>query len=130
MVPACSSGTLTSVLPHRNAMPQTQVMTSHPITVYRHGTNLSLCYTLMRNVILEYTTTHFNVLGQSQFGNPSQTFHTHTSEQSTLWCWLGLEPGTCSVRIHYAFCSPSADSKGMNRKSRVLLYPQFLSGAA
>ena len=43
-VPACSSGTLTNLLPHRNAMPQTQDMTPHPVTVYRHGANLSLCY--------------------------------------------------------------------------------------
>ena len=27
MVPACSNGTLTNVLPHRNAIPQTQDMT-------------------------------------------------------------------------------------------------------
>ena len=37
MGPACRSGTLTNVLPHRNAMPQTQDMTPHPITLYRHG---------------------------------------------------------------------------------------------
>ena len=30
-VPACSSGTLTNVLPHRHAMPQTQDMTPHSI---------------------------------------------------------------------------------------------------
>ena len=30
IVPACSSSTLTNVLPHRNAMPQTQDMTPHP----------------------------------------------------------------------------------------------------
>ena len=47
IVPACSSGTLTNVLPHRNAMPQTQDMTPHPVTVYRHGVHLSLCYPLM-----------------------------------------------------------------------------------
>ena len=33
-VPACSSFTLTNVLPHRNVMPQTQDMTPHPVTVY------------------------------------------------------------------------------------------------
>ena len=52
-VPACSSGTLTNVLPHRNAMPQTQDTTPHPVTVYRHGADLSLCYPLMWNVTLE-----------------------------------------------------------------------------
>ena len=31
-VSACSSGTLTNVLPHRNAMQQTQDMTPHPVT--------------------------------------------------------------------------------------------------
>ena len=34
----CSSDTLTNVLQHRNAMPQTQDMTPHPVTVYRHRT--------------------------------------------------------------------------------------------
>ena len=71
-----SSGTLTNVLPHRNAMPQTQDTTPHPVTVYRHGANLSLCYPSMWNVTLEYTATHFNVLGDPR---PS----THTSERST-----------------------------------------------
>ena len=32
-VPACSSGTLTNMLPHKNAMPQTQDMTQHPVTL-------------------------------------------------------------------------------------------------
>ena len=31
-LPACSSGTLTNVLPYRNVMPQTQDMTPHPVT--------------------------------------------------------------------------------------------------
>ena len=75
-VPACSSGTLTNVLLHRNAMPQTQDMTPHPVTVYRHRTDLTY-YPSMWNITLEYTTTHFNVLGQIRSGNHSQTFHTH-----------------------------------------------------
>ena len=54
-VPVCSSGTLTNVLPHRNAMPQTQDMTPHPVTVYRHGADMLLCYPLMWNVTLEYS---------------------------------------------------------------------------
>ena len=41
-VPACSSGNLTSVLPHRNPH----------VTLYRHRTNLSLCYPCMWNVTL------------------------------------------------------------------------------
>ena len=76
MVPACRSGTLTNVLPHWYVMLLIQDMTSHPVTVYRHRANLSLCYPFMWNVTLEYTTTHFNVLGQTRFGNPSPTFHT------------------------------------------------------
>ena len=60
-VPACRSSTLTNVLPHWNAMPQTQDMTSHPVTVYRHRADLSLYYPLMWNVTLEYTTTQFNL---------------------------------------------------------------------
>ena len=76
-VPVCSSGTLTNVLPHRNAMPQTQDMTPHPVTVYRHVAVLSLCYPLMCNVTLEYTATHFTVLGKTRSANPSPTFHTH-----------------------------------------------------
>ena len=81
MVPACSSDTLPNVLPHRNAMQQTRDTTPHPVTVYRHGAGLSLCYQLMWNVTLEYTATHFNVLGKTRRGNPSPTFHT---QQRTL----------------------------------------------
>ena len=72
----CSCGTLINVLPHRNAMPQTQDRTPHPVTVYRHRADLSLCFPLIWNVTLEYTTTHLNVLGQTRSGNPSPTFHT------------------------------------------------------
>ena len=82
MVPACSSGTLTNVLPHRNAMLQTQDMTPHPVTVYRHGADL------MWNITVEYAATHFNVFGQTRSGNLS----THTSERSNsmmlIW-WYG-----------------------------------------
>ena len=35
-VPACSSGTLTNVLPQSNVMQKTQAMTPHPVTIYRH----------------------------------------------------------------------------------------------
>ena len=86
-VPACSSGTLTNVLPHRNAMPQTQDTTPHPVTVYRHGANLSLCYPSMWNVTLEYTATHFNVLGETRPGNPSPTFHTHQRTFNLMLSW-------------------------------------------
>ena len=70
-LPAWSSGILTNVLQHRTAMPQTQDMTPHPITVCRHEADLSLCYPLMWNVTLEYKTTHFNFLGKTRPGNPS-----------------------------------------------------------
>ena len=86
-VPACSSGALTNVLPHRNAMPQTQDTTPHPVTVYRHGANLSLCYLSMWNVTLEYTATHFNVLGETRPGNPSPTFHTHQRTFNLMLSW-------------------------------------------
>ena len=86
-VPACNSGTLTNVLPHRNAMPQTQDITPHPVTVYRHGADLSLCYPLMWNVTLEYTATHFNVLGETRPGNPSPTFHTHQRTLNLMLSW-------------------------------------------
>ena len=82
-VPACSSGTLTVVLPHRNAMPQTQDTTSYPITVCRHRADLLLCYPSMWNATLENTATHFNVLGKTEpkiLPRPP----THTSERSTL----------------------------------------------
>ena len=70
-VPACSSGTLTNVLPHRNAMLQTQDTTPHPVTVCRLGVDLSLCYPLcypLWNVTLECTATHFICLGSDPTG--------------------------------------------------------------
>ena len=86
-VPACSSGTLTNVLPHRNALPQNQDTTTHSVTVNRHGADLSLCYPLMWNVTLEYTATHFNVLGETRPGNPSPTFHTHQQTLNLMLSW-------------------------------------------
>ena len=55
IVPACSSGTLTNVLPHWNAMTQTQDVAPYLITVYRHRADLP-CYPLMWKVTLESTT--------------------------------------------------------------------------
>ena len=52
-------------------------MTSHRFTLYKHRVCLLLWYPLMLNVTLEYTITHFNVLGETLPGNPSPTFHTH-----------------------------------------------------
>ena len=85
-VPACSSGTLTNVLLHRNAMPQTQDATHHPITVYRHGADLLLCYLL---IDVEYRAIRFNVLGKTRPGNPFPTFHTYQSMLTSMilvWC--------------------------------------------
>ena len=53
------------------------------VTVFRHRTDLSLCYPFMWNVTLEYTATHFNVLGNTRPGNPSSIFHTHASRANT-----------------------------------------------
>ena len=81
-MPACSSGTLTNVLSHRNARHRTP----HP-SQYRHGVDLSLCYPFMWNVTLEYTATHFNVLGETRPGNPSPTFHTHQRTLNLMLLW-------------------------------------------
>ena len=86
-VPTCSSGTLTNVLPHRNTMSQTP----YPVTVYRHRANLLLYYPLMWNVTLDYTTTHFNVLGQTRSVNASLTFQTHHQSQM------------CHTKLHVMF---------------------------
>ena len=56
-------------------------MTSHPVTVYRHGADLSLCYPLVWNVTLKYTATHLNVFGLTRPGNPSPTLHTPANAQ-------------------------------------------------
>ena len=65
MVPACSSGTLTNVLPRRNVMPQTQNMTPHPVTV-----PISMSWIRPDLEILRRPSTHTYT-------------HTHTSERST-----------------------------------------------
>ena len=129
-VSTCSSGTLTNVLPHRNAMPQTQDVTHHPVTLYmyRHRADLSLCYLLMWNITMEYTTTQFYVLGKNQSGNYSFRNLPHTPANAQLYdagmvvvsrkhgrmytvpTVVGLEPGTCGVWIHYPIRSPTAAS--------------------
>ena len=127
-VPTCSSGNLTIVLPHTNAMPQTQDITPHPIVVYRHSADLLLCYPLTWNITLEYTSTHFNVFGQTQLGNPSPHL-SHTPVNAQLYdavmvvvsqkldrkytVPIGLEPGTCGMRIHYDIRSLTAASSVM-----------------
>ena len=133
-VPACSSDTLTNVLPHRNAMPQTHDTTPLPITVYRHRADMSLCYPLMWNITLEYTATHFNVLGQIRPGNPSPTFRTHQQRSTNAGMSVrslvesvpylsSLEPGTCGVWIHYAIRSPTV-SRAKHRDDKAS-YEEF-----
>ena len=76
MMPACSSGTLTNVLPHRNV----DTDTGHDTPPHHSWANLSLCYPLMWNVTQEYTTTHFNVFGKTRSENPSLTTHTANAQ--------------------------------------------------
>ena len=112
------------VVPHRNAMPQTQDMTQHTITVYRHGANLLLCHPLMWNVTLEYTTTHICCLVSDLFGKSFSNLP-HTPDNAKLYDVVmvvvrgsidsvpyppSLEPGTCGVQIHYAISLPTAAS--------------------
>ena len=52
---------------------------------YRHRADLSLCYPLVWNITLEYTTTNFNVLGQTRSRDPSLTFHTHQRTLNRFW---------------------------------------------
>ena len=82
-VPTCSSDTLTNVLLHWNAMPLTQDMTPHPVTVYTGPT----C-PLMWNVTLEYTATHSYILGKTQPGNFPLTFQTHQRAFNSMMLWL------------------------------------------
>ena len=100
-VPACSSGTLTNVLPHRHVMSCVYGMTS--VTVYRHRADLPLCYRVMWNVTLEYTTTHLNVLGQSRLGNHSSTSHTHqrTPNSMMLLWWKSVGSSIESTEPRY-----------------------------
>ena len=109
-VPACSSGILTNVLPHRNTMPHD----THPVTVYRHGANLSLCYPLMCNFKLEYTATHFNVLGNIFLGLPlglsPRKERCRTCEAPSF-----VRPWKCSVLRRVAFISRFTSSWGLCR---------------
>ena len=61
-VPACTSGNLTMVLPHWNAMTQKQDMTHHSVIVYWHKADLYLCNQFVWNVKQESTTTHLNFI--------------------------------------------------------------------
>ena len=80
MVPACRMGNLTNELPQECQTANTGCDTP-PVTVYRHGADLLLCYPLMSNVTLEHISNHFNVLGQTLLGNPPQpSIHTANAQ--------------------------------------------------
>ena len=128
-VPACGSGTLTNVLPHRNAMPHTQDMTPHPVTVYRHRADLSLCYPLMWNVTPEYTitTTHFNVLGKNPIGISFPDLpHTPANAQlcDAVPYLPGLEPGTlwCTNPSRYPLAHSCFFSGSVHSHCSVVLF--------
>ena len=81
MVPACSSDTLTNVLPHRNAI---ATDTGHDIPP-RHSVQTQGRPVIVLSIDVKRHTgihnTHFNVLGKTRPGNPYPTFHT---QQRTL----------------------------------------------
>ena len=114
-VPTFSSGTLTNVLPHRNALPQTQGITPYPVTVYRHRADLSLCYPMIWNVTLEYKTTHFNVSGKTHPVNPSTTFHTHQHTLNVMmqiW-WLLVRSSAESIHTNRVL-NPRPQTQNLN----------------
>ena len=90
-VPACSIDTLTNVLPPRNAMPQTQDMTTQPVTVYRHRANLSLCYPF---ILMSLVRPDWEIL---------PWLSTHTSERSTQRCCYGGSTVRTGSRTHSCF---------------------------
>ena len=87
-------------LPH----PTHEIHTGIPCRRHR----ADLCVQCL-DVELDYTTTHFSVLGQTRSGKPSRP-STHTSERSTLLCCFDLERGNCGMRIHYAIHQHTAAS--------------------
>ena len=52
---ACKQS-VADMLPHWNAMLQKQNMTPNPVTVYRYGADLSMCYQMMWNITFEAPT--------------------------------------------------------------------------
>ena len=75
-MPACSSGTLTNVLPLRNAMPQTQNMTPHPVTDKGPACRCAIHWWGMSHWNTQLPIL-FNVLGQTRPEYHSPTFHLH-----------------------------------------------------
>ena len=87
MLPACSSGALTNVLPNRNAMPQTQDMPSIP----SQYTNMGPTCCVINRCGTSHWNTQLPILmswvrpNQEILSRPS----TRTSERSALWCCYG-----------------------------------------
>ena len=80
-VPTCSIGTLINVVPHMNSMPQTQDMTPHPVTLYRHRVDMALCATHWNTqlpILKSWVRTDREILPR-----PS----THTSERISTICY-------------------------------------------
>ena len=63
-------------------------MTHHPVKIYRHRTELTLCYILMWKVRLEFTIAHFHVLGLTRQIHPSLIKLPH-QKQTQLYCCHG-----------------------------------------
>ena len=112
------------MLPHWNVMPQAQDMTSHPVTVYRHRADLSLCYPLMWSATLEATTTHFNVLGLTRPRNhiPDLPHTKRTPYNSATMVVYSEKPGrntvpsesrtrVCGLRVQYVTAFATEASK-------------------
>ena len=110
-MPTCSSDSLTNVLPHRNAMPQTQDMTPHPVTVYRQRANLA-CRLLPIDVDTQLPILTSWVGPNREILLRPSTHQLMLNFMMLVW-WqsvrslvesvthsLGLELETCGVRIH------------------------------
>ena len=88
-VPTCSSGTLTNVLPHWNAMPQTQDTTPHP-TPSQYTDTGPTCRCAIHWCGTSHWNTQLPIL--MSWVRPDREIlprpSTHTSERST-WCCHG-----------------------------------------
>ena len=73
----------------RTEMPCRRHRIWHPTSSQYTDTraDLSLCYPLMWTDTLEYTATHFNILGETRRGNPSPTFHTQQRTLNLMLSW-------------------------------------------
>ena len=124
-MPACGSRSLTDVLPHRNIMPQTQDMKSHPVTVGYTDTGPTC-----RCAINWCGTPHYNTqltilmiwVRRDRYILPRPSTHTPAnaqmydavvvvvSQKLGRKCTVPTVSWTCGVPIHYAIRSPTAAS--------------------